>query len=127
MNTLSLSKPALQPSPNASSAASTRQTVAIGLDVGNGAVKLYSGLGQILQESYVLYLPERATHPNPGYVEYLEGDRPDLADKQWTAGINAYYTNPTGIYRVTDAIEGKPELCLQLLLSALTHLPYRPE
>jgi hypothetical protein len=80
-----------------------------------------------LLESYVLYLPERATHANAGYVEYLSGDRADLMGKQWIAGINAYYTNPTGIYRVTDSIEGKADLCLQLLLSALTQLPYRSD
>ena len=54
----------------------------IGLDVGNGAVKLFSSLGETLMESYVLYLSERATHANAGYVEYLEGSRSDLSGKQ---------------------------------------------
>lgn len=103
----------------------TRHTLAIGLDIGNGAGKLYSGLGQILQESYILYFEDRATFPNQGYVEYLEGDRADLAGRQWIGGINAYYSNPTAISRVTDSKEGKTELCLQLLLSALTHFPHR--
>ena len=40
----------------------------IGLDVGNGAVKLYSALGETLMESYILFLSERATHANAGYV-----------------------------------------------------------
>jgi hypothetical protein len=65
------------------------------------------GLGQVLQESYVLYLEERATFANQGYVEYLAGDRADLVGRQWIAGINAYYSNPTGIYRVTDSKEGR--------------------
>ena len=109
------------------SADTARQTLAIGLDVGNGAEKLYCELGQILQESYVLYVSERATSHNQGYVEYLAGDRLDLAERQWISGINAYYSAPSAIYRVTDSKEGKSDLCLQLLLSSLTHLPYRPD
>ena len=127
MTTFSPLKAPPQTSPTPPTADSTRQTTAIGLDVGNGALKLFSSLGQILLESYVLYLPERATHANAGYVEYLSGDRPDLRGQQWISGLNAYYHSPTGIYRVTDSIEGKSELCLQLLLSALTHLPYRSD
>lgn len=127
MTTISPSKSPPTNSPKLAPADSARQVSAIGLDVGNGAVKLYSALGQILQESYILYLPERAAHPNQGYVEYLEGDRADLTGKQWIGGLNAYYQSPTGIYRVTDSIEGKSELCLQLLLSALTQLPHRPD
>ena len=99
----------------------------IGLDVGNGAVKLYSSLGETLMESYVLYLSERATHANAGYVEYLEGSRTDLSGKQWIGGVNAYYQSPTGITRVTDDRDGKAQLCLQLLLSALTVQSHRPE
>jgi len=53
--------------------ATTGQALAIGLDVGNGAEKLYPSLGQVLQESYVLYLEERATFANQGCVEYLAG------------------------------------------------------
>ena len=69
-------------------AASINQVTPIGLDVGNGAVKLISSMGQTLMESYVHYLSERATHANLGYVEYLSGDRPDLTGKQWIGGIN---------------------------------------
>ena len=99
----------------------------IGLDVGNGATKLYSSLGEPLMESYILLLLERATHANAGYVEYLEGSRSDLSNKQWIGGINAYYQSPTGISRVTDDRDGKVQLCLQLLLSALTVQSHRPE
>ena len=99
----------------------------IGLDVGNGAVKLFSSLGEVLMESYVLFLSERATHSNVGYVEYLSGSRSDLSGKQWIGGVNAYYQSPTGISRVTDDRDGKAQLCLQLLLSALTVQSHRPE
>ena len=112
---------------NLPNSASICHITPIGLDVGNGAIKLYSSTGQTLMESYVHYLPERATHANLGYVEYLSGDRLDLAGKQWIGGLNAYFQSPTGVYRVTDSNDGKIELCLQLLLSALTSLPYRKD
>ena len=100
--------------------ASNDQSLPIGFDIGNGASKLYCGLGMVLQESYLLYLPEPATFANQGYVEYIEGDRSDLIGKQWIGGINAYYSSPSGIYRVTDSTDGKVDLALQLLLSSLT-------
>lgn len=103
------------------------QFIPIGLDVGNGAVKMYSSLGEDILESYVLYLSERATHANAGYVEYLEGSRSDLSGKQWISGTNAYYQSQTGIIRVTDDPNGKAQLCLQLLLSTLTAQPHRSE
>ena len=112
---------------NLPNSGSINQVTPIGLDVGNGAVKLTSSMGQTLMESYVHYLSERATHANLGYVEYLSGDRSDLAGKQWIGGLNAYFQSPSGVYRVTDSNDGKSELCLQLLLSALTSLPYRKE
>jgi len=112
---------------NLPESASVSHVMPIGLDVGNGAVKLYSSMGQTLMESYVHYLPERATHANLGYVEYLSGERTDLAGKQWIGGLNAYFQSPSGVYRVTDSNDGKTELCLQLLLSALTSLPYHKD
>ena len=103
------------------------QFIPIGLDVGNGAVKMYSALGENILESYVLYLSERATHANSGYVKYLEGSRSDLSGKQWISGTNAYYQSQTGIIRVTDDPNGKAQLCLQLLLSTLTAQSHRSE
>ena len=37
--------------------ASISHVTPIGLDVGNGAIKMYSGMGQTLMESYIHYLP----------------------------------------------------------------------
>ncbi|MCY7276248.1 MAG: hypothetical protein LH702_21550, partial [Phormidesmis sp. CAN_BIN44] len=123
-----LSPTIAQPNPaNLPNSVSISHITPIGLDVGNGAVKLSSSMGQTLMESYLLYLSERATHANLGYVEYLTGDRPDLEGKQWIGGLNAYYQNPTGIYRVNESDTGKADLCLQLLLSALTAQPHRQE
>jgi hypothetical protein len=99
----------------------------IALDVGNGAVKLFSSMGETLIESYILYLGERATYCNDGYIEYLQGSRSDLAGKQWIGGVNAYYQSPSEITRVTDDRDGKAQLCLQLLLSALSVQSFRPE
>ena len=127
MNTTAPTKISELNQPSLSSAANFSHVTPIGLDVGNGAVKMASSMGQTLMESYVHYLSERATHANLGYVEYLSGDRPDLAGKQWIGGLNAYFQSPSGVYRVTDSNDGKAELCLQLLLSALTSLPYRKE
>ncbi len=112
---------------NLPNTASISHVTSMGLDVGNGGVKLFSSMGQTLMESYILYLSERATHANLGYVEYLTGDRSDLVGKQWIGGLNAYYQNPTGIYRVNESDTGKADLCLQLLLSALTAQPHRQE
>jgi hypothetical protein len=126
MNTLVRSNEAEKLSLSLTASDTSGHFVALGLDVGNGAVKLYSSLGETLLESYVLPLSERASHINSGYVEYLDGDRADLIGKQWIGGINAYYQSPTAIQRVTDSKDGKPQLCLQLLLSALSTYAYRP-
>lgn len=98
----------------------------MGVDVGNGQLKLVSGIAETLTESYVCYLPERAVDTVSGYVEYLEGDRADLKGLQWIGGRNAYYSGLIhGLQRVTDSKEGKPQLGLQILLSALCELPHR--
>lgn len=98
----------------------------MGVDIGNGQLKLVSGLSETLTESYVCYLPSKAVDTVKGYVEYHSGDRADLIDKQWIAGRNAYYSGLIhGLHRVTDFKEGKPQLGLQILLSALCELPHR--
>jgi hypothetical protein len=124
-----------QTSPNPSGAlshtqaesATSRHFTPIGLDCGNGAIKLYSAMGEILLESYTLYQSERATYANQGYAEYIRGDRSDLAGKIWIGGINAYYASPTTITRTVDTKDGKVSQCLQLLISALSHYPHRSE
>ena len=107
--------------------ATSRHYTPIGLDVGNGAVKLYSAMGETLLESYVLYQSERATFTNHGYAEYICGDRSDLAGKFWVGGINAYYSSPSGITRTVDSRDGKVSQCLQLLMSGLSNYPHRAE
>lgn len=99
----------------------------VGLDVGNGALKIISAAGEFRLDSYICYLNNRlGMGSNAGYVEYLDGSRQDLKNKFWIGGINAYYQNPRGLARVTDNKLGKVELGLQLLLSGLSTMPYRP-
>jgi Actin like proteins N terminal domain len=107
--------------------ATPRQYTPIGLDVGNGAVKLFSAMGEILLESYIVYQAERATYANHGYAEYVSGDRSDLTGKIWIGGVNAYLSAPTTINRTVDTKDGKVAQCLQLLISSLSHYPHRPE
>ncbi|NET37394.1 MAG: hypothetical protein F6K19_36110 [Cyanothece sp. SIO1E1] len=98
----------------------------VAADIGNGLLKLILGLGEYRLDSYICYLSERLSMGQTlGYVEYLEGDRPDLENRQWIGGINAYYHAPRALARVTDNKAGKVELGLQLLLSALSQLPHR--
>ncbi|NDJ16926.1 hypothetical protein [Myxacorys almedinensis] len=82
--------------------------------------KLLSSNGETRLESYVYYLPSCSTDAPKGYVEYLSGTREDLASKRWMTGVNAYYSDPSAICRVTDSKAGKVELGLQLLLGALS-------
>ena len=114
--------------PSAASSDKSASVTPIGVDVGNGAVKLVSNQGETRIDSYIHYLSERASMGvNSGYIEYFDGDRADLVGKQWIGGLNAYYHGLRAIYRVTDTPTGKAELGLQLLLSALSMLPYRSE
>ncbi|NET36885.1 MAG: hypothetical protein F6K19_33470 [Cyanothece sp. SIO1E1] len=112
---------------SAKSANSGQPTHPMGVDIGNGALKLVSGLNEYRLDSYICYLSERLSMGQTlGYVEYLEGARDDLQGRQWIGGINAYYHEPRALARVTDNKAGKVELGLQLLLSALSALPYQP-
>lgn len=113
---------------SATSATSSQMCQPVGVDIGNGAMKLVSGHGEYRLDSYVTYLNERLSMGQTnGYVEYVQGDRTDLEGKQWIGGINAYYHAPRSLARVTDSKIGKIELGLQLLLSALSLQPHRSE
>ena len=97
----------------------------MGVDIGNGQLKLVKTNGETRTESYVHYLTERSTDTVKGYVEYQDGDRSDLIGKQWIGGLNAYYNGLNSIYRVTDDNQGKPQLGLQIFLSSLSEFPHR--
>ena len=114
--------------PNTATSGKSATMTPMGLDIGNGSLKLVSSQGETRLDSYVYYMAERASMAvNSGYVEYHAGDRLDLVGKQWIGGLNAYYHGLRAIYRVTDSNEGKADLGLQLLLSALSMLSYRSE
>jgi hypothetical protein len=97
----------------------------LGLDIGNGAVKVFTGFGEFCIESYVAYPEARMTSPVNGYVEYLSGDRTDLSEKFWLGGLPAYLYNPNRILRCVDTTRGKIELALQLVLSVLASWEHR--
>ncbi|NEQ29837.1 MAG: hypothetical protein F6K04_02350 [Leptolyngbya sp. SIO4C5] len=112
--------------PNAAKSANSDTAHPMGVDIGNGALKLITGMGEYRLDSYICYLAERLSlGQTKGYVEYLEGDRAELCGKQWIGGINAYYHDPRGVARVTDDKTGKIALGLQLLLSSLSLMPHR--
>ena len=114
--------------PETGKAATKCQKQPVGVDIGNGALKCISASGEFRFDSYICYLRSRlGMGSNEGYVEYLDGDRTDLKNKAWIGGINAYYHSPRGLYRVTDSPKGKVDLGLQVFLSGLSTLPYRPE
>lgn len=114
--------------PNVATSGKSVIATPIGVDVGNGALKLVSSEGEKRIDSYIHYLSERASMAvNSGYVEYHDGDRADLIGKQWIGGINAYYHSIHDFYRVTDNPQGKAELGLQILLAGLSLLQYRSE
>jgi Actin like proteins N terminal domain len=114
--------------PTPATSGKTDTVTPMGLDIGNGSLKLVSNQGEIRINSYVHYLSERASMPlNSGYCEYISGDRTDLIGRQWVGGINAYFHGLRSIYRVGDDAQGKADLGLQLLLSALSTLPYRAD
>ena len=99
-------------------AASRSQSVPMGLDCGNGQLKLVSSMGETRMDSYICYQTKRPEQTR-SYVEYIGGPRQDLQGKAWVAGDDAYFFSPTQLYRVTDTLKGKAELCLQILLSAI--------
>ncbi|MBD1847271.1 ParM/StbA family protein [Cyanobacteria bacterium FACHB-63] len=112
-----------QPSSDSSSLKMT-----IGLDCGNGGLKLASNVREIYIPSYVLELHKTPGDiPNSGYVKYLTGDLFSLTGKEWIGGTSAVEFSPLGAKRVTDSADGKIQYALPLLLSALTTLPHCKE
>jgi hypothetical protein len=99
-----------------------------GLDVGNGAVKLVAGSAETRIPSYFRLLHSELYDTSiDGLVEYLDGSRTDLIGKRWLGGQSAYEKDPLSVLRVTDDRIGKVQYALQLLLSALSGLPYQPD
>jgi hypothetical protein len=62
--------------PNVASSGKSASVNAIGVDIGNGSLKLVSHQGETRIDSYLHYLSERASMSvHSGYVEYHSGDR----------------------------------------------------
>lgn len=126
----------LQDSQTASKLSATRsltdsakdcQKLALSLDIGNGAVKMFSAMGETLVESYIQYVNPK-DFPDFSYcVTYKSGPRSDLHQKSWLGGEPAYNYSAKTLIRVTDDPTGKIDLGLQLCLSALAKLSHREE
>jgi hypothetical protein len=74
--------------PNVASSGKSASIIPIGVDIGNGSLKLVSHQGETRIDSYLHYLSERASMSvHSGYVEYHSGDRSDLVGQamdRWT-------------------------------------------
>jgi hypothetical protein len=94
----------------------------LAIDIGNGNTKAVLNGGQpFSMPSYVLPVHGPIDKPDEGYVEYVRGDRPDLAGQSWLAGLAAYEQDPTGYDSVNSDDLGKLDKALQMLLGVLSY------
>lgn len=109
------------------------QILAAGYDPGFGQSKLVlSGHRDVVIPSYYLDRSYEIQHNIPasiggGFVRYLGGDRQDLIGSSWLGGLPAYQDDPTRYAKAADDRKAKTVYGLQLLLSAMATLPYRPQ
>lgn len=105
---------------------SAHQRLPVGFDGGNGSIKLVIDGQQIRCPSYILPVHgEVYDYPESGFVEYVGGDRADLAGQRWFAGFSAYQQSPTSHLRTVDNRKGKLQYGLQMFLGGLSALPWR--
>lgn len=109
------------------------QTLAAGYDPGFGQSKLVlSGQREVVIPSYFSEKQYELLHNIPtslggGFVRYLHGDRADLVGSSWLGGLPAYLDDPKRYIKNADDPQAKVLYGLQLLLSAIATLPYRPQ
>lgn len=114
-------------------AANSTQVLAAGYDPGFGQSKLVlSGHREVVIPSYFFEKRYDLHHNIPaslggGFVRYLSGDRADLAGSSWLGGLPAYLDDPKRYIKNADDPQAKVLYGLQLLLSAIATLPYRPQ
>ncbi|WP_204140312.1 ParM/StbA family protein [Halomicronema sp. CCY15110] len=98
----------------------------VGLDIGNGAVKLCLPGHEIRVPSYACPVHENLHDPpETGLVEFVASSA-DREEQRWLAGYAAYQHNPEGYLKVVDDRQGKLTYGLPLLLGALATVRYRP-
>ncbi|MBD2019099.1 hypothetical protein H6F43_02725 [Leptolyngbya sp. FACHB-36] len=89
-------------------AATSSQVEPCGFDNGNGAVKLALPSGEIRCPAYILPIHELLRdRPVNGFVDYLEGDRADLANQLWMSGVAVYRHSPLAHLKTVDSVTGK--------------------
>ena len=116
--------------PQLATIASDSQLLPVGVDCGNGNLKLIVDHAEIRTPSYFLPIHgETYDIPAPiegGFVTYLEGTRSDLVNQTWITGKPAYSQNPLACLRIVDDERGKIRYGLQMLLGGLATLSHRP-
>ena len=98
----------------------------IGIDIGNGQVKMVREPGKaLIMPSYYLRTTDSATErpSSGGYVRYVGGTRKDLEGQDWFSGEYAYQVSPARISSVNQSATAKIDLGLQLILGALSYTP----
>ncbi len=116
--------------PQLASLATDHQLLPVGVDCGNGNLKLIVDLAEVRTPSYFLPIHgETYDIPVPidgGFVQYLEGTRSDLVNQTWITGKPAYTRDPLACLRIVDDERGKIRYGLQMLLGGLATLSHHP-
>lgn len=116
--------------PRLASLASDSQFLPVGVDCGNGNLKLIVDHVEVRTPSYFLPI-----HADPydipaaiegGFVQYLEGTRTDLVNRIWITGRPAYVQDPLACLRIVDDERGKIRYGLQMILGGIATLSHRP-
>ena len=99
------------------------QDIHLGIDSGNGRVKVLSSDGFSARIPSLLYFPQAQISPGQldkesAYVVYEGGLRSDLWNKSWVVGKEAYVMAPDSHISTSDDKEAKVKFCLELLLGA---------
>lgn len=120
----------ISPFPTLATLANDSQFLPVGVDCGNGNLKLIVDHAEIRTPAYFLPI-----HDEPydipaaiegGFVTYLEGTRSDLINQTWITGKPAYTQDPLACLRIVDDERGKIRYGLQMLLGGLATLSHRP-
>lgn len=116
--------------PQLATLASGSQLLPVGVDCGNGNLKLIVDHAEVRTPSYVLPIHgDPYDIPAPiagGFVQYLEGTRTDLMSQTWITGKPAYTQDPLACLRIVDDERGKIRYGLQMLFGGLATLAHRP-
>jgi len=102
------------------------QNTQVGIDSGNGQLKLESSNGFSLKMPSILYFPHSDVTMGDidqlsSYIVYEGGTRGDLLNKGWVVGREAYLLSPNSHISTSDDKESKVRYSLELLLGIVAH------